>query len=204
MQVEKQEHFMKRTMYYASRSISGLVHRGDTLNFNYPRLYVLSFVNFHLDFGKECKEVVQTVSMVNRKHPGVFYDNLLHMVFVRLTKFRKKFEQCDTDEDKMLFLIRHAHKIEKPPEALTKGIFGEILEITRISKFTQEELDEYEAHMMTERDRIAALVSAEKRGEKKGLTKALLNIAKAMLAAHEPRAKIVRYTGLSEQQLVAL
>jgi predicted transposase/invertase (TIGR01784 family) len=208
MQVDKQEHFMKRTLYYASRAISGLVQRGGSLNFDYPRLYVLSFVNFHLDFGEECKEVVQIVSMVNRKHPSVFYNNLLHMVFVRLTKFRKKFEKCNTDEDKMLFLLRHAHKIQDPPEALTKGIFGEVLELARISKFTQDELDQYEARMMTERDRVAALVSAEHRGERRGENRGAIRKAKEfarwMLAKGMKLVDIEEATHLSKHEILAL
>jgi predicted transposase/invertase (TIGR01784 family) len=112
----------------------------------------------------------------------------------------------------MLFLIRHAHKIEEPPEALTKGIFGEVLELAMISKFTQDELDQYEARMMTERDRVAALVSAEQRGEKKGLTKgklegklaAMLDMAKAMLAKGYSLQEVLDLTHLPQRDVLAL
>jgi predicted transposase YdaD len=41
-------------------------------------------------------------------------------------------------------------------------------------------------------------------GLTKGKLAAMLDMAKAMLAAHEPLANIVRYTGLSKRQLAAL
>jgi predicted transposase/invertase (TIGR01784 family) len=216
MQVGKQIYFIKRTLFYASRTISGMVKAGDTWDFNYPRLYLLSFVNFELDFGEGCDEVTQILSVVNRNHPTVFYDNLFHLVFVRLPKFTKELPDCKTNEDKMLYLIQNAHKFEVPPEELSSGIFGEVLELAKISKFTQDELEQYEARMRTELDRYAELNTARIEGEAEGRASGLVEgesigslrqaqkMAKWMLAKGMSIADIEDATGLSDPEILAL
>jgi predicted transposase/invertase (TIGR01784 family) len=165
-------------------------------------------VNFELDFGQGCDEVVQILSVVNRNHPSIFYENLFHMVFVRLPKFTKALPDCETNEEKMLYLIRNAHEFKEVPKELTSGIFGEVLELANISKFTPQELEEYEARMRTELDRKAELAPARMEGEAEGRAEGSLqqaqNMAKRMLAKNYPLEEIEALTGLTPPEILTL
>jgi predicted transposase/invertase (TIGR01784 family) len=149
----------------------------------------------------------------------VFYDNLFHMVFVRLQEFNQTWEECQTDKDKMLYIIRHAHQLDKPPAGLEE-IFEEVFELAKISKFTPEELEQYEARMMSEMDRIAEVTDAreegiafgEARGRTEGIAEGLTlgsyrqaqKMAQWMLSKGMSIADIEEATGLDEPEILAL
>ena len=58
--------------------------------------------------------------------------------------------------------------------------------------------------MTTERDIRNQIRYAEKKGIEKGMEKEAEKIARRMLADNEPIEKIVKYSGLTEEQVAAL
>jgi hypothetical protein len=96
VQTRPQKYFAKRTFFYLCIIISKLAKKGKDYDFNLPKLYSVSFLDFELDFGENCTETIQYLSMRNDKHPEVGYD-MIQMVFVILPRF------CKTSELGLLF-----------------------------------------------------------------------------------------------------
>jgi predicted transposase/invertase (TIGR01784 family) len=207
MQVEEQEHFIKRSLFYICMAIANLAKKGKMeskgkkipYNYNIPVVYSLSFLNFDLDFGKNCDEVVQHISLHNVFHPDVRYDHI-NMTFVRLSKFAKTAEECKSDIDRMLFTFKNVHKLERVPPSFNKMVFKHIFEIARISNFNVEELMFYESEMKRYSDHINALAYAEK----KGVARGVLRTAKNMLGDGVKPALVARYTELPLETVKAL
>jgi hypothetical protein len=98
-------------------------------DFNYPKIYSLSFLNFELDFGND--DVIQYLSFSNEDHPEIRYD-YIKMVFVRLSKFSKSLEECHTLQDKLIFSLRHAHELKDKPEQFGEDVFDKIFDIANL------------------------------------------------------------------------
>jgi predicted transposase/invertase (TIGR01784 family) len=168
VQVEKQEHFVQRTFFYLCMTVSRLAKKGKDYDFNLPKLYSVSFLEFDLDFGENCTETIQYLSMRNDKHPEVSYD-MFQMVFVILPRFNKAESECETIMDKILFSLKNGHKLESIPANFTEAELGLLYDLAEISNFTASELAEYEAAMMNRYDYKATIDYAEKKGREEGI-----------------------------------
>ncbi|MDR2732297.1 MAG: Rpn family recombination-promoting nuclease/putative transposase, partial [Fibromonadaceae bacterium] len=135
VQIKEQEHFIRRTFYYLCMIITNLAKKGKKYDFNIPKLYSISFLDFDLDFGKGCTEVVQHLSVRNDKHPEISYD-MLQMTFVILPRFSKAEGECKTVMDKILFFLLNGHRLKSIPKSFKNRELRDIFEVARISSFT--------------------------------------------------------------------
>jgi predicted transposase/invertase (TIGR01784 family) len=219
IQIKSQKHFIKRTFFYLCIIISGLAKKGKNFDFNIPKLYSLSFLDFDLDFGKNCTEVIQHLSMRNDMHPEVFYD-ILQMTFVILPRFKKKENECKTIMDRLLFSLKNSHKLKKIPGSFKEKELKDIFSIAEISNFTDREIRQYEANMMNRYDYQATIAYAKEegfakgekkgvamgmeKGEAKGEAMGLERAARNMLGEGMEPALVARYTKLPLKAVKAL
>jgi predicted transposase/invertase (TIGR01784 family) len=215
MQVEEQKHFIKRSLFYLCMAVANLAKKGKMesrgkkipYDYNIPVVYTLSFLDFDADFGKGCDEVIQYLSLSNELHPEVRYENLMRLIYVRLTKFDKTEEECKSNLDKMLFIFKNAHTLGKVPKSFNKMVFKRLFEIARISNFTNEELMDYESDMKRFSDHANALAWAEEKGLAKGEARGearVMKIAKNMLAKGYSVAEVIGITNLPRKEIAAL
>ena len=94
----------------------------------------------------------------------------MNLVFVRLVKFKKSIEECESFRDKLLYSLCHAHEMESMPEQFAGKVFDRLFEIARISNFSIEERAEYEASRMNMLDYNASMKFARKEGVAMGIT----------------------------------
>jgi len=195
VQVKGQEHFIKRTFFYLCIIVCGLAVKGKDYDFNIPKLYSISFLEFELDFGEGCTEVIQYLSLRNDKHPEISYD-ILQMIYVILPRFKKKESECKTVMDKIIFSLKNGHKLKGVPKSFKEKELLRIFEMARISNFTERELKQYEAAMMNRHDQKAILAYAKKEG--------VMETAKNMLAKGYSVAEVIEVTNFSREQVIAL
>jgi predicted transposase/invertase (TIGR01784 family) len=227
MQIGRQEHFIKRVIYYLSMAIVDSARKGEDWDFNFPNVYSLNFLNYDLNFGKNNDNVVQYLCLCNEEYPEIRYD-YMNLVFVRLARFSKSIEECESFQDKLLFTLCNAHKLEEKPKQLEGKVFDRLFEIARISNFSAEELAEYEANRMNMLDYNASIKFAKKEGvaigeargvaigkeegiaigEARGIAlgkeEGLLQTARRMKAKGFNTAVIAEITGLSEREIDGL
>jgi predicted transposase/invertase (TIGR01784 family) len=215
MQVEDQEYFVKRSLFYICMAVANLAKKGRMesrgkkvpYDYNIPTVHSLSFLNFDTDFGKGCDEVIQYISLYNVLHPEVRYDDI-NMTFVRLSRFSKTEGECSSDLDRMLFIFKNAQNLAKMPKSFNKTVFKRILDIARISNFNAEELMDYESEMKRFSDHENALAYAKKKGllqgEARGFERGKSEIARNMLGEGLEPALVARYTKLPLKEIKAL
>ncbi len=203
MQVWSQKYFIKRTFFCLCRAVSNLVEKGKMkvdskevpYDYNIPVIYTLSFLNFEVDFGEGCGELIQYLSVHNDLHPEVRY-NIMHMVYVMLPRFEKKWADCKDAFEQLIFLFKNINTLHKMPAGCKDKALEAILKSAKISKLSPEELMDYERQKKVISDYAAALAYAK--GEGKG------EVAKAMKTNGEAMDKIMLYTGLSHHEIKAL
>jgi predicted transposase/invertase (TIGR01784 family) len=218
MQLAKQEHFFERLVFYASQCVTGLVRKGG-MNFNFPKVYSLGFLNFIPDEEAGTKNLVRHIGFVDLKNRKKEFPKV-HISYVMLQRFHKRPEKCETTQDIWLYLFRHLHEMEKIPPKFRKKWLKDLFSTAKIANFTEQELRNYEESMKAYWDYKNTLAYAKKEGVQEGLKEglrkgeargkaqgklaAMLDMAKAMLADHKPLSEIMRYTGLKRQQLAVL
>jgi len=207
MQVEEQKYFIKRSLFYLCMAVANLAKKGKMeskgkkipYDYNISVVYTLSFLNFDIDFGKSCDEVVQYISLSNELHPEVRYD-IMRLIYVRLPKFDKTEDECKSNLDRLLFMFKNAHNLNKIPKSFNKMMFKRLFEIARISNFTDEELMDYESDMKRFSDHMNALAYAKEKGVAQGVTQTARN----MLTKGFSVADVLKATNLSREQIRAL
>ena len=174
-------------------------------------------MSFDLDFGND--DVIQHLSISNDEHPQIRY-GYLNMVFVRLSRFKKSLDECETLQDKLMYSLCHAHKLRGMPEQFREDVLGKIFFFAKIANFSMDERAAYEADMMNKRDQYAIRMTAinegiaigeargETRGRQEGIAigeaKGLLQAARQMKAEKMSSDLISRITGLPKEDVERL
>jgi len=195
MQVSPQHFFIKRAIYYLCVSIANNGKKGDDYDFDIPKSYSLNFLDFDIDILKDCPDVVQYFSMSNDDNPEIKLD-YMNLVFVRLPRFAKPLEECESLQDKLLYSLCHAHECNEQPGLLNGSVFNRLFTLIKICNFSPMEQDEYIKRAMFRADQREQLRYAEDMGENKGRKKTSEEII-SLWESGVPLAEVKKRFGLS-------
>jgi predicted transposase/invertase (TIGR01784 family) len=171
MQVTEQKYFIKRALYYLCAKVHETGQKGKEWNFDFPQVYSLNFIDFDLPFLEQSDKVLQSFSLHNYDNHEIKLD-YINLIFVRLPKFKKSLEECETLLDKLLFTFRHAHEYDKKPEQLAGNFFDKLFELLEFSNFNNMERELYESRLKAARDRYAQNEWAIEKGMQQGKAEA--------------------------------
>lgn len=201
IQKAKQNYFKDRSIYYSSFPIQEQAKKGEW-SYRLEPLYTVGILDFIFDDHKLEDELLHIVELKNQ-NCEVFYDKL-KFIYIELPKFKKKEEELDTQFDKWLFVFKHLSGLQDRPKKLQDKIFERLFEAAEIAKFTPEEREAYEESLKNYRDLKNVVDTSREEGYQEGLDKRNIEIAKNMKNDGEPIEKIVKYTGLSEEEISKL
>ena len=122
--------------------------------------------------------------------------------------FKKEENECENDFERWIYILKNMSTFERMPFQARNAVFKKLSEITDISALSHEEREKYDESLKYMRDYNASLEGAKIIGHREGLQAGLLesqtNIARMMLNDGESIDKIMRYTGLTEDQIKLL
>ena len=209
MQKAKQTYFKDRSVFYSTFPIQEQAERGDW-NFKLNPVYSIGVLDFEFEEETSDEENVSLHHIIELKNQKgeVFYDKL-KFVYLELPKFTKKVEELKTRYEKWLYVLRHLSDLQERPKALQERVFNKLFQAAEIANFTKEEKEAYEESLKHYRD-IKNVVDSSKeegrlegieQGIEQGIDKRNLEIAKTMKQEGETIEKIIRYTGLTKEQI---
>lgn len=124
-----------------------------------------------------------------------------------LTQFTKTYEEIETDEERWLYLLKHAGKANRLPD-FGDPVIAKAIERLLVKNVSEKSLKEQASDMvMTEEelDYLAALkVKARSEGHAEGRSEERREMAANMLANDEPIEKIIKYSHLSEKEVLEI
>lgn len=104
-----------------------------------------------------------------------------------------------------MYIIRNLNKLDRIPDELRESIFERLFEVAEIAKFSKLEAESYEDSMKIYRDLNNSINTAREEGELVGILKGKLenniSLAETMMNENESIEKIIKYTGLTENQI---
>ena len=139
---------------------------------------------------------------------------------VEISKFNKPLEELDTLYEKWLYALKNLYKLTQRPKELCDKVFDRLFEEAEIAKFTPQEMREYETSKMAYRDIKNSVDTAKREGIAEGMEKGMkeglekgraegmnqrsLDIARNMLADGVDINQIMKYSGLTQEQIEKL
>ena len=200
MQNAYQTYFKDRSLFYST----------------FPIREQAALLNFDMNeeaFEKE--KIRHSVQLCDTATHKVFYDKL-ELIYVEIAKFNKSLEELETLYDKWLYALKNLYKLTQRPKELCDKVFDRLFEEAEIAKFTPQEMREYEASKMAYRDIKNCIDTAKqeglaegmekgmKKGMEKGMNQKALDIARNMLADSVDINLIMKYSGLTQEQIEKL
>lgn len=208
MQKTRQNHFKERTLYYSIFPIKEQAETGD-LVFDFKAIYCIGILDFifHDYSSKKAKNRVFHIVKLKDEDGETFYDKLTY-IFIELPKFKKKENQLRTRLDKWFYFIQHLKDFESMPLIFKDEIFEQAFAKAEMANFQPAELRAYEMNLKAYRDvtnsidysRIEGRIEGKTEGKMEGKTE----VAMMMIKDGEATEKIIRYTGLVQEEIEKL
>jgi len=193
LQKTKQKFFKDRTVYYSTFPIQEQAVVGSDWNFELKKVFTIAILDFVFDEDKnEPNKFRYDVKLTEQETKQVFY-NKLTFIYLEMPKFNKTVEELETRFEKWLFVLKNLHKLDRIPEKLKENIFVQLFETAEISKFSQQEYQDYENSLKYYRDMKNSLDTAKDERS--------IEIAKKGLKEGYPIEMISKMTGLSEEEI---
>jgi predicted transposase/invertase (TIGR01784 family) len=195
MQVAEVEGFDKRVLYYASKSYTAQIERGD----QYENLNPTYFIGI-LDF-----EVTKNPSYINRHkivdiETNENYIKDIEFNFIELPKFNKKENELESIIDQWVYFIKNAENLNIIPDNVKDEGLKFAYQDADKHNWSKAELDAYDYVLMREQDdrgRISLAI-------KKELKKEIENVAKKLIKLNHSNEDILEATGLTIDQIESL
>ena len=127
---------------------------------------------------------------------------------LNLPYFTKKAEECVTDFEKWIYVLKHMTTLERIPFETQKKIFKRLAEVADSRCLSKEEMEKYEESQRQVDNYNLGMYSAWLEGNEKGIEQGelakSLDVAKNLLALGMPVSQIMQVTGLSKEQISSL
>ena len=204
MQRYKEVSWFKRCVSYASRAYD----RQNKTGFDYdvPPVYLIGLMGVDINHPDNEYWTGRYISEYTFREKGChdLLDETIVIIFAELTRFHKTEDECITEQDQLLYLLKNSGKMMVPPKWAARKPCKNILDAFRIGDFSKEKRNQYNQDMYDEKRRNGELAAARNDGLEEGRAKAFVEMAQKMLAAGLPVEQISQLTGLSAEELKAL
>jgi len=204
IQKTKQTFFKDRTLYYSTFPITRQALPGDW-SFELKAVYMVAILNFEFEDGKKDKDKYRyDVMLTDIETHEIFYDKFM-LTYLEMPKFTKKVEELKTRFEKWMYVIKNLNRLDDIPDKLREKVFEKIFAAAEIAKLTPEEYEAYVDSLNSYRDLQNSIDTAKAEGKAEGKIEGkienAIETAKAMQKDNMPIDLIVKYTGLSIEEI---
>ena len=157
MQVAEVDGFDKRVLYYASKSYSSQIDRGDL----YEKLKPTFFIGI-LDFViTKNTDYISRHKIIDLKTGENFIKDI-EFNFIELPKFNKKEHQLTTIVDQWVYFLKNAEDLTVIPDSVKDVGLKNAYEDADKHNWSKEELDAYDYVLMREQDDRGRVTKVQK------------------------------------------
>ena len=220
IQNRRQPFFMDRSIFYASRAVVGQGLKGEEWDYKLSAVYTICFMNFHLSEAP-LKKFRMDIGLMDMQELKLVSDKF-RLIYLMLPLFPKKEEvECENNFERWIYVLKNMETLERMPFQAQNALFRKLAEITDVSTLSSKERERYDESLKIYRDNYAAdqysYNKGRSEGEKKGLEKGRREgleeglqkglqqgtalIAKNMKEGGMDIQIIIRYTGLTKEQI---
>ena len=213
MQNREQTFFRERALYYLSQAVARQGERGVDWKFNLKAVYGIFFMNFQMPgFADKFRT---DVVLSDRDTHKPFSDKL-RFIFLQLPCFSKEENECRTDFERWIYVLKNMETLQRLPFKARKSVFEKLEQIVDIASLSKEDRMKYDESIKVYRDHLVTLDFAKNQGLEIGMAKGRaegraegernerLKNARAIKAKGYPAQDIADITGLGVEEIKRL
>ena len=184
--------WFQRCVCYSSRAYDRQTKKGE--DYNVPPVYLIAFMGVNInhpdkEFWRD--RYISEYTFREKQSHDLLAETIV-IIFAELARFTKTAEECLTETDQMLYVLRNIGRLMEQPAWLRKEVFDRILKGCEIAGFNEEKRKIYEQEMNDEKRRNSQLKTAAMMGREEGRAE---GVHEAKLEA----AKNFKSLGVSEE-----
>lgn len=130
--------FEHRTVYYAAKAIASQGVKG----WKYELKPVYSIFLLDFMFGHMARRQFRDVRLIDMESHEQYTD-VLRMIFLHLSEVKRDWDECETDCDKILFIIKNMYHMDKESKAYLSGEFYDYFKESEVDNLAKEDFVEY-------------------------------------------------------------
>ena len=201
MQNREQPYFKDRALFYLSRAITQQAVKGQW-DFRLSAVYGVFFMNFVMD--KDMPSKLRTDVVLCDRDTGQVFNGKFRQIFLELPNFTKEEDECETDFERWIYVLKHMDTLERMPFKARKAVFERLEKLASKANMTEEERLEYEREWKAYNDYFNTIDFAEKKGVEKGIEKGKeIGLQEGKREAHLETARTLKKLGISTDAIVA-
>ena len=220
MQNKSQVHFKERALFYLSHAVARQGQAGDNWRFDIKAVYGVFFMNFLLNDNVKFRTDV----ILADRETGEQFSDKMRQIFLALPVFDKDEEECENDFERWIYVLKNMETLKRMPFKARKAVFEKLEEIADVASLNEEEHELYwksinayrtflsvqEASRAEGREEGRAEGREEGRaegraeGREEGHKEKAFAIARTMKEDNMPINTIIKYTGLSPEEIDSL
>ena len=170
MQNKPQARFRERALYYLSNTVVRQGAKGAEWKFNLKAVYGIFFMNFNL---KDASPKLKRNIMLQDTETHETFSDKLRFIFIELPCFKKTEEDCKTDFERWIYVLKNMEILERMPFKARKAAFEKLEKITDIAALSKEDRMKYDESIKVYRDYLVTIEGAVEEGLAKGMAKGL-------------------------------
>ena len=165
MQNGAQPYFYDRGIYYLSRAISNQGEKGKDWKFSLCPVYGIFLLNYKMGINSKFRTDV----ILADRDTGRMFSDKIRQVDLELPWFTKEPDDCETDFERWLYLLKHMDTLERMPFKARKAVFDKLLEVADVANLSKDERILYDEALKRYRDYKNTIDYAEEKGVEKGI-----------------------------------
>lgn len=155
--------FNDRALFYTSKAISTQGKAG----WDYELCPVYSIFILGFRFRHMSNRLTHDIRLID-KVTNEEYTSKLRMIFITLPEVRDKWEDCETEYEQILFIIKNIHKMDKESKAYKDGNYRDLFDASEIGAMAAEDVVLYSQSYSKMRQDELALEYAKKIAAEEG------------------------------------
>ena len=170
--------------------------------FRLDAVYGVFFMNFVMD--KDMPATIRTDVVLSDRATGKLFNDKFRQIFIELPNFNKEEDECNTDFERWIYILKHMDTLDRMPFKARKAVFERLEKLASKANMTQEERARYEEEWKVYNDYFNTLDFAEQKGLQKGLQKGKEETARNLKELGVADDIIIKSTGLSKEEIEKL
>ena len=166
MQNRYQEHFVDRSLFYASRAIVRQGVKGSNWDYSLTPVYTVCFMNYNVT--NLTPQKFRTDVMLMDIEKGEVFSKNLRFIYLMLPLFKKEENECENDFERWIYILKNMSTFERMPFLARNAVFKKLSEIADISALSKDERDKYDESIKRMRDAISLMTTAKNEGREEG------------------------------------
>lgn len=202
MQVLNVEGFEQRILYNAAKQYSSQLHKGEHYRLINP-VIALTFTDFVL-FKDEQGQVISRFKLIEKQRL-VEYSDDIELIFVELPKFLQTLDNLENVQQKWIYFVKNAGKLNFIPENLNSPSMQQAFAIINEAGLSEAELEAQHKRrdfIILQRDSLLkaeadGMAKGVRQGREEGKAQAMAQVLKSMQASGMTLEQMCQVTQLS-------